>query len=171
MMATTTFNQTQTQGHFVPLRASNVMLLTTFRKNGEGVGTPVGVNALTDDKVYFTTWSTTFKVKRLANNPHVTVAPSTRMGKPIGATVEGIARQLSDAEWEVVQGGKKPSLRRPRCLPLQPRADAQHVIQHRVPRSLGDWKTPETRRQERLRYRTTKHIPARRAVATAVNQG
>ena len=55
-MATATM--TQTQGVFAPLRASNVMLLTTFRRNGEGVSTPVGVNKLTDDKVYFTTWST-----------------------------------------------------------------------------------------------------------------
>ncbi len=107
-MATATVNQTQAP--FASLRASNVMLLTTFRKNGEGVGTPVGVNALTDDKVYFTTWSTTYKVKRLANNSHVTIAPSTRMGKPIGATVEGVARQLSDAEWTALQAGKKPGL-------------------------------------------------------------
>ena len=107
-MATATLDQTQS--YFAPLKASNVMLLTTFRKNGEGVSTPVGVNALTDDKVYFTTWSTTYKVKRLANNPHVTVAPSTRMGKPIGATVEGVARQLSDTERAALQAGKKPSL-------------------------------------------------------------
>ena len=105
-MAAVTANQT----NFAPLRASNVMLLTTFRKNGEAVATPVGVNAITDDKVYFTTWSTTYKVKRLANNPHVTVAPSTRMGKPIGPTIEGTARQLTDAEWAVLQAGKKPSL-------------------------------------------------------------
>ncbi|MBA3869122.1 MAG: PPOX class F420-dependent oxidoreductase [Anaerolineae bacterium] len=107
-MATATINQTQAA--FAQLKASNVMLLTTFRKNGQGVSTPVGINALLDDKVYFTTWSTTYKVKRLANNPHVTVAPSTRMGKPIGATIEGVARQLSDTEWDILQSGKKPSL-------------------------------------------------------------
>ena len=107
-MATATIHSQQ--GVFAPLRASNVMLLTTFRKNGEGVGTPVGVNKITDDKVYFTTWSTTYKVKRLAKNPHVTVAPCTRMGKPIGPTVEGTARQLSDAEWAAIHVGEKPSL-------------------------------------------------------------
>ena len=107
-MATVTM--TQNQDSFAPLRTSNVMLLTTFRRNGEAVATPVSVNALRDNKVYFTTWSTTYKVKRLANNPRVTVAPSTRMGKATGATVEGIARRLTDAEWAVVQAGKKPSL-------------------------------------------------------------
>ena len=101
---------TTNQSTFAPLRASNVMLLTTFRRNGEGVGTPVTVNVLKDDKVYFTTWSTTYKVKRLANNPQVTVAPSTRMGKPIGTTINGIARRMTDAEWAVLQVGKKPGL-------------------------------------------------------------
>jgi hypothetical protein len=59
---------------FTALQVSNVALLTTFRRNGQGVETPVGIR-FAEGNVYFTTWSTTGKVKRLARNPRVTLAP------------------------------------------------------------------------------------------------
>src|SRR5215813_10912699 len=91
----------QTESHpFTVLQISNVALLTTFRRNGQGVETPVGIK-LAEGKAYFTTWSTTGKVKRLARNPRVTLAPFTKMGmKVIGPTVEGTARRLEEAEVE-----------------------------------------------------------------------
>jgi PPOX class probable F420-dependent enzyme len=82
---------------FAPLKASSVALLTTFRRSGAGVGTPVTI-IVVRDKAYFTTWSTTGKIKRIANNPQVTLAACTRGGKPIGPSVEGIARRLTGAE-------------------------------------------------------------------------
>jgi PPOX class probable F420-dependent enzyme len=85
------------QAAFAALKTSSVALLTTFRRNGAGVGTPVGISVV-QGKAYFTTWSTTGKIKRIANDPHVMLAPCTRGGKPIGATVAGIARRLEGAE-------------------------------------------------------------------------
>jgi PPOX class probable F420-dependent enzyme len=85
------------QDVFAPLKASSVALLTTFRRNGVGVGTPVGVSVVRG-KAYFTTWSTTGKIKRIANNPRVTLAACTRGGKPTGPTVAGIARRLEGVE-------------------------------------------------------------------------
>lgn len=82
---------------FAPLKASNIALLTTFRRSGVGVGTPVDISVV-DGKAYFTTWSTTGKIKRIANNPRVTLAPCTRGGKPIGPSVEGAARRLEGTE-------------------------------------------------------------------------
>src|SRR5215469_18894083 len=83
---------------FTALQVSIVALLTTFRRNGQGVETPVGIR-LAEGKAYFTTWSTTGKVKRLARNPRVTLAPFTKMGmKVIGPTVEGMARSLEGDE-------------------------------------------------------------------------
>ena len=82
---------------FAPLNASSVALLTTFRRSGAGVGTPVGISVV-PGKAYFTTWSTTGKVKRIAHDQHVTLAPCTRGGKPIGPSVEGAARRLEGAE-------------------------------------------------------------------------
>jgi uncharacterized protein len=103
--------QPATEQHaFAVLRASKVALLTTFRRNGQGVETPVGIR-LADGKVYLTTWSTTGKVKRLARNPRVTLAPFTKMGmRVIGPTVEGTARRLEEAEVEKLSAIFKPSL-------------------------------------------------------------
>jgi hypothetical protein len=42
---------------FAPLRGSNVVLLTSFRRDGQGVGTPVAFN-LANGIGYFTTWTT-----------------------------------------------------------------------------------------------------------------
>lgn len=93
---------------FAPLRSSSVALLTTFRRSSAGVGTPVGITVV-GGKAYFTTWTTTGKVKRMRNNPHVTLAPCTRAGKVTGPTVEGVARRLTDDEAErmraIHQGG------------------------------------------------------------------
>jgi len=54
--------------------------LTTFRKSGDGVSTPVWI--LRDgDSLIVTTPIGSGKVKRLRNNSAVTLAPCTRMGK------------------------------------------------------------------------------------------
>lgn len=104
-------NQNTTrQEAFAPLKVSRVAYLTTFRRNDQGVGTPVGIH-IVNGKVYFTTWSTTGKVKRLARNPRVTLAPFTKMGmKVIGPTVEGTARRLEEAEVEKLSPLFKPGL-------------------------------------------------------------
>lgn len=108
-MPTTASHASPVQDYFAPLRASSVALLTTFRRNGEGVATPVGIR-ITPERAYFTTWTTTGKVKRLANNPRVTLAPCTRVGQPLGPTVEGVARRLSADEVARVEAQRKPSL-------------------------------------------------------------
>ena len=68
-------------------------LLTSFRRNGEGVATPVGTVA-SHGKLYFMTSSQTWKVKRITNNPRVTLAPCTGRGKQLGPAIEGQARHL-----------------------------------------------------------------------------
>lgn len=68
-------------------------LLTSFRRNGAGVGTPVGTVA-SHGKLYFMTPAETWKAKRLAHNPRVTLAPGNRKGDALGPTIEGTARRL-----------------------------------------------------------------------------
>jgi PPOX class probable F420-dependent enzyme len=94
---------------FAALRGSSVVLLTSFRRDGQGIGTPVGFN-LANGKGYFTTWTTTGKVKRIANNPRVILAPCTRTGKVIGSTVAGIARRLDSVETARVLDMLRPGL-------------------------------------------------------------
>jgi PPOX class probable F420-dependent enzyme len=95
----------ESENHFAPLQLSRIALLTTYRRNGQGVPTPVTIQ-LDGGKAYFTTRDSTGKVKRLARNPRVTLAPSTPRGQVIGPTVSGIARRLEGAEAErVMRGG------------------------------------------------------------------
>jgi uncharacterized protein len=84
---------------FAQLQSSSVALLTTFRRSGTSVGTPVGIN-LVHGKAYFTTWSTTGKIKRIVDNPHVTLAPCTRGGTATGPAAPGVARRLEGSEAE-----------------------------------------------------------------------
>ncbi len=72
-------------------------ILTTFRRNGTGVDTPVGTVA-SQSKVYFMTAASTGKVKRLNNNPHISIAPGTFKGEVLGPAIEGTARRLSGEE-------------------------------------------------------------------------
>lgn len=76
---------------------SHTVLLTTFRSNGQGVSTPVGV-VTADGKLYFMTPAHTWKAKRLAKNPCVTLALCTYQGKVQSPTVEGTASHLTGAE-------------------------------------------------------------------------
>jgi PPOX class probable F420-dependent enzyme len=90
---------------FAPLRASRVALLTSYSRNGAAVGTPVGIR-VAEGKAYFTTWSTTGKVKRIASNPRVTLAACTRTGKAIGPAIAGTARRLQGTEDERRRAGQ-----------------------------------------------------------------
>ncbi|PVZ93653.1 PPOX class F420-dependent oxidoreductase [Amnibacterium flavum] len=66
--------------------------LTTFRKSGEGVSTPVWI-ARDGDALLVTTPSDTGKVKRVRNNARVELAPSGRMGK----VADGATPAVGDA--------------------------------------------------------------------------
>ncbi len=65
----------------------------TYRRNGEPVPTPVWIAPMSDGRAAFTTAADSAKVKRLANDPKVTVRPCDARGKvaPTAATVTGTA--------------------------------------------------------------------------------
>jgi PPOX class probable F420-dependent enzyme len=67
--------------------------LTTFRKSGEKVATPVWFGE-EGDKLYVMTRSDMGKTKRIRNNPQVTVAPCTMRGKVTGPESAAVARIL-----------------------------------------------------------------------------
>jgi uncharacterized protein len=82
---------------FGPLESSKTALLTTFRRGGEAVATPLSI-ALAGGKAYFVTAADSGKAKRLAQTPKVTLAPCTISGKVTGETVAGRARLLDPEE-------------------------------------------------------------------------
>jgi PPOX class probable F420-dependent enzyme len=67
--------------------------LTTFRKSGVGVSTPVWFGE-EDSQLYLMTISKSGKIKRIRNNPQVKVAPCTMSGKITGPEFAAIARLL-----------------------------------------------------------------------------
>jgi uncharacterized protein len=88
---------------FAAFRDHKYLSLETFKKNGDGVKTPVwfaadpardiaGEGAL----LYMYTIGNTGKVKRIRNNGNVKIAPCTMKGVPLGEFV--------DAKAEIVTG-------------------------------------------------------------------
>lgn len=79
------------------IRGQKYISLTTFRKNGAAVATPVwfGEEA---GKLYVMSESASGKCKRIRNNPAVRVAPCTIRGRVTGAESAAVARLLPAEE-------------------------------------------------------------------------
>jgi PPOX class probable F420-dependent enzyme len=75
------------------VRNQKYISLTTFRKTGVGVPTPVWFGEK-DGKLYVMTLSKSGKSKRIRNNPLVKVAPCTISGKITGPEFSATARLL-----------------------------------------------------------------------------
>jgi PPOX class probable F420-dependent enzyme len=82
---------------FLSLGKQKYLNLTTFRRAGAAVGTPVWFVRL-EDTVYIYTDATAGKVKRIRNNPQVQMAVCTMLGRVIGPTVTGVARIVTDPQ-------------------------------------------------------------------------
>jgi uncharacterized protein len=85
---------------FVSLAGHKNALLITYRKDGQGVPSPVWFGRDEQDRVYFDTEEASGKVKRIRNNPQVRLAPCDLRGKPLGPSAVGIARVLDPVESE-----------------------------------------------------------------------
>lgn len=84
---------------FAQFTDQQTVLLTTYKRNGDPVETPVNV-AVEGDHAYFRTWDTAWKIKRIRRNPEVAVAPSTNTGKATGPAIRAHAQILSGQEYE-----------------------------------------------------------------------
>jgi uncharacterized protein len=84
---------TTTSERWAPLARSWTVLLTTYKKDGSAVGTPVNL-AVEGDRAFFRSYDKAWKTKRIRNNPVVEVAPSSVRGKPRGPAIHANARLL-----------------------------------------------------------------------------
>src|SRR6266545_818275 len=80
-------------GAFNPFVHQRTVLLTTYRRDGTPVGTPMNI-VVDGDRTFDTAW----KLKRIRNNPTVEIAPSTVRGKPTGPAIGARARVLGGSE-------------------------------------------------------------------------
>jgi uncharacterized protein len=84
---------------FLDLGREQCIALTTFRKTGQAVTTPV-MFAERLGTIYVGTRADAGKLKRLRHTARVTLAPCTYSGKVTGAVIAGKARMLTETlEW------------------------------------------------------------------------
>lgn len=76
-----------------PLASAKTILLTTYKRDGTPVATPVSI-AFAGDRAFFRSYDKAWKTRRLRNNPEVEVAASTLRGKPSGPPVHARATLL-----------------------------------------------------------------------------
>ena len=76
--------------------SSQYVLLSTFRRDGSAVGTPVWA-AEESGRLFVWTEADSFKAKRIRRNPEVMVQPCTHGGDPHGVAVRGRAELLDNA--------------------------------------------------------------------------
>jgi uncharacterized protein len=81
----------------ITIRGQKYISLTTIRKSGVKVPTPVWFGE-DGDKLYVMTRSDMGKIKRIRNNPQVEVAPCTIRGKETGTKFLAHARILEPEE-------------------------------------------------------------------------
>jgi PPOX class probable F420-dependent enzyme len=93
--------------------------LTTFRKNGQEVPTPVWFAEI-DGRLYVFTGAQTGKAKRIRANGRARVAPSDARGKPLGNFIPMRARFVQDED-------------------LLRRADALYKRKYGFQRTLINW--------------------------------
>jgi uncharacterized protein len=73
------------------------VLLTTFRRDGTPVGTPVHI-AVVGAVAYIRTFEPSGKLKRMRRNNHVEIAPCTVRGRVTGAPLRATVRILDGNE-------------------------------------------------------------------------
>ena len=81
-------------GNLAPIREAKTILLTTYKRDGTPVGTPVSI-ALDGDRAFFRSYDKAWKTRRLRDNPRVEFAASTLRGQPTGPPVRGRAALLA----------------------------------------------------------------------------
>jgi PPOX class probable F420-dependent enzyme len=103
---------------FAHLARTKTVLLTTYRRDGAPVATPVSI-VVDGPRAFFRTYDGAWKTKRLHNNPTVEVAPSTFRGRQTGPPMRARAalagdresahaRQLLARKYPILQGAMVP---------------------------------------------------------------
>lgn len=85
---------------FDALEGHRYIALTTYRRSGEGITTPVWF-ARVGDKLHVVTDIESGKAKRIRNNPEVALAPSDFQGRSRGGSVDAVARIMDESESEI----------------------------------------------------------------------
>ena len=124
--------------NFASARNARTILLTTYKRDGTAVPTPVSI-AFGDGRAFFRSYDKAWKTKRLRNNPRVEFAPSTLRGKPTGPPVKARATLLEGGQARVAA---KALARQHRVLqgflvPMAHRIRRYHTMHYELTPDLG----------------------------------
>ena len=92
----------RTPDPWAPVRGQRAVMLTTYRRDGRSVATPVGYG-IEGSALYFMTDPGTGKVKRLRHTAAVTLAASTLRGEIKGPAVSGVATEIAGDDADVAR--------------------------------------------------------------------
>jgi uncharacterized protein len=85
---------------FAPVENAKTILLTTYKRDGTAVGTPVSI-AFNGDRAFFRSYDKAWKTKRLRRDARVRIAPATLRGKPTGPAIQARATLLEGEQARV----------------------------------------------------------------------
>ena len=110
---------------FEPFVKRRTALLTTYKRDGTPVATPVTI-AVERDHAYVRTWDSAWKAKRMRNNPAVAVAPATIRGRPRGEAIGARSRLLEGDGGQARRARDRapPAAPAGRARPARPPGDA-----------------------------------------------
>src|SRR5437764_10525978 len=116
-----------TRDAFARFADERQVLLTTYRRDGSPVGTPVHI-AVDGDVAYVRTFEPSGKIKRIRRNAEVDIAPCTLRGRPTGLPSHAHARILAgeEAEHAAHALAEKYPFLHGRLLPWYPRR--RHLV-------------------------------------------
>ena len=81
------------KGDLAALEGHKYVLVTTFKRSGEAVPTPLWFGR-DGGKLYFRTYADAVKLKRIRHNSRVVIGPCDLRGEPKGEMIEAEARIL-----------------------------------------------------------------------------
>ena len=106
-----------------PIRDAKTILLTTYKRDGTAVATPVSV-AFEGDRAYFRSFDKAWKTKRIRRDPSVQAAPSTFRGEPTGPAIRARATLLDGEQARVAAR----ALARRHALVLKMHRELHHIF-------------------------------------------
>lgn len=122
------------------------VLLTTYKRDGTPVGTPVSM-AVEGDHAYIRTYGSAWKAKRMRNNPVVDIAPATLGGKPTGPAVKARTHLLTEGSGEAKHAARLLTRKHPVLhgviVPLGHRLKRDKTLHYEVRLVAEDERYPE----------------------------
>lgn len=163
-------------GYFTALAPAKYMLLTTFKREGTPVSTPVQ-GVIDGKRAYFRVWSQSGTVKRLRHTAGVQVTPCTVLGLcSFGPPINATARLLPSEEASRVARklARKYPVQHRSLIPLIYRTRRRQMVHyellahHAADTGRNLWAFPGSNQRQRLRAICTSSVRCSRLLLASL---